>query len=89
MKPRVSVSAIKAVRAELLSSDRLAVVADNCSDDTAADRSQSGAEVFLRNDATARGKSYALDFGIKRLAVEPPDVVIVVDADCSVHAGAP
>ena len=41
-----------------------------------------GAEVIARVDPLRRGKSYAIDYGIGHLANDPPDVVIVIDADC-------
>ena len=75
------------IKSQLLPGDRLLVVADNCSDDTAEVAALAGAEVAIRNDATRRGKSYALDFGIEHLAQNPPDVLIIVDADCRVHRG--
>jgi cellulose synthase/poly-beta-1,6-N-acetylglucosamine synthase-like glycosyltransferase len=80
-------AAITAVRAQLLPGDRLLVVADNCGDDTAQVASAGGAEVSERTDAVLRGKGYALDHGVRHLAAAPPEVVIVVDADCIVAAG--
>ncbi|MEO6367214.1 MAG: glycosyltransferase family 2 protein [Steroidobacteraceae bacterium] len=73
---------ITALRPQLRPGDRLLVVADNCSDDTAAVARQHGAEVVERTDATLRGKGYALDFGVRHLGSHPPDVVIIIDADC-------
>ena len=72
------------VRAQLLPGDRLLVVADNCSDDTARVAAAAGAEVIERNDLSKIGKGYALDFGFRHLAPSAVDVVIVVDADCRV-----
>jgi cellulose synthase/poly-beta-1,6-N-acetylglucosamine synthase-like glycosyltransferase len=43
-----------------------------------------GAEVVERCDSERRGKAYALDYGLRALAVDPPDVVVVLDADCEV-----
>ena len=63
---------------------RLLVVADNCDDDTAAIAEAAGAEVIVRDDRAFQGKSYALEFGVRHLATDPPDVVIAIDADCSV-----
>ena len=63
------------------------MVADNCSDDTASLAAQSGAEVIERQDAERRGKGYALAYGLDHLAKRPPDVVIIVDADCLVSEG--
>lgn len=68
--------------------DRLVVVADNCTDQTAAIARATGATVIERQDQTRRGKGYALDYGMQFLASEPPDVVVIVDADCSLEAGA-
>ena len=69
---------------QLRPGDRLLVVADNCTDDTARLAREAGAEVVERHDARLRGKGYALDFGVRHLAGQPPEVVIVVDADCQV-----
>ena len=76
------------VQAQLLPGDRLLVVADNCSDDTAAVATAAGAEVVERNDPTKRGKGYALEWGIRHLDSHPPGIVIMVDADCRLADGA-
>lgn len=81
-------AAIRAVLLQLGSADRLMVVADNCSDDTAGTARALGAEVVERVDEAHRGKGYALDFGIRALAARPPDIVVIVDADCIVAPGA-
>jgi cellulose synthase/poly-beta-1,6-N-acetylglucosamine synthase-like glycosyltransferase len=73
---------LRAARSQLHPGDRLLVVADNCSDDTAAQARAVGAEVVERRDPARRGKGYALDFGMRDLAANPPDVVVVLDADC-------
>jgi cellulose synthase/poly-beta-1,6-N-acetylglucosamine synthase-like glycosyltransferase len=72
---------------QLLPTDRLVVIADNCSDDTAAIAAAVGAEVIERRDPTRRGKGFALDFGVRHLERSPPEVVIIADADCSFSAG--
>ena len=82
------VSALNSVRSQLRAGDRLLVVADNCSDDTASVAAAAGAEVVERHDDTRRGKGYALDFGVRHLDADPPDIGIIVDADCSVAPGA-
>ncbi len=79
---------IDGIRMQLGAHDRLLVVADNCSDATATVAREHGAEVIERFHDTQRGKGYALDFGVRHLAAQPPDVLIVIDADCTVHAGA-
>jgi predicted PurR-regulated permease PerM len=60
------------------------VIADNCTDDTAPIALAAGADVVERHDPGKRGKGYALDFGIRHLALDPPEIVIVIDADCRV-----
>jgi cellulose synthase/poly-beta-1,6-N-acetylglucosamine synthase-like glycosyltransferase len=73
---------------QLQPADRLIVIADNCTDTTAVIARAAGAQVIERTDAAHRGKGYALDFGLKFLAAEPPAVVVVLDADCWVQPGA-
>jgi cellulose synthase/poly-beta-1,6-N-acetylglucosamine synthase-like glycosyltransferase len=70
------------INGQLQSGDRLLVVADNCSDDTANIAATKGAEVSIRFDATRIGKGYALDWGLRQLEQDPPNIVIVLDADC-------
>ena len=74
--------------AQLEPGDRLLVVADNCTDHTAAVARAAGAEVLERRDAERRGKGYALAAGVDTLRAGPPDVVVIVDADCRPAAGA-
>lgn len=78
---------LHSIRPELSAPDRLIVVADNCTDETAMVASASGAETIVRTDLSRRGKGYALDFAIRHLAREAPDVVMVIDADCQVAPG--
>jgi cellulose synthase/poly-beta-1,6-N-acetylglucosamine synthase-like glycosyltransferase len=70
------------IKQQLRASDRMLVVADNCTDDTAAVALAGGAEVVVRHDPGKCGKGYALDFGLGHLNLEPPQIVIMVDADC-------
>jgi cellulose synthase/poly-beta-1,6-N-acetylglucosamine synthase-like glycosyltransferase len=79
---------IEDVAAQLSIGDRLLVVADNCTDDTAAVAAAAGAEVIERYDLTKVGKGYALDWGLRSLSADPPDIVIIVDADCRLGLGA-
>jgi cellulose synthase/poly-beta-1,6-N-acetylglucosamine synthase-like glycosyltransferase len=72
------------VRRQLRVGDRLLVVADNCSDDTAVLAERLGAEVTVRTDPARRGKGFALDHGVRHFAVDAPEIVIVIDADCAV-----
>lgn len=78
---------VAAIVPQLNSDDRLVVVADNCTDRTAELARAAGAAVLERHDAARRGKGYALDFGVRALEADPPDVVIVIDADCGVDPG--
>ena len=70
------------VKAQLREGDRLIVVADNCTDDTAAVARRHGATCLERDDPARRGKGYALQFALDALAGDPPDIVVFIDADC-------
>lgn len=74
------------LQGQLAAGDRIVVVADNCSDDTAAIGRQAGAEVVVRCDASRIGKGYALSAGMQYLESDPPDFVLFCDADCRVQA---
>ena len=80
---------LASVRAQMSAGDRLIVVADNCTDDTADVSRSLGAEVTERNDASRIGKAYALDAGLKfLLATGERSVVVFIDADCILGVGA-
>jgi len=61
----------------------IVLVADNCTDDTAAIARAHGATVWERTDAMQRGKGYALDWAIAQLMARPSpaDAFVVMDAD--------
>ena len=64
---------------------RVQVIADNCTDDTAALARQAGAAVWERSSASERGKGYALKFAYEKVLAEAwADAVVVVDADTEV-----
>ena len=65
------------------------VIADNCTDDTAAAARQAGAEVLVRDEPGARGKGRALRWAMDQLLerTPPPDAIAVVDADSVVEPG--
>ncbi|AGZ35209.1 glycosyl transferase [Pseudomonas sp. SWI6] len=79
---------LDSIRPQLREGDRLLVVADNCTDDTAALARCTGAQVVERQHAHLRGKGYALDFGVRHLKDDAPEVLIIIDADCRVAEGA-
>jgi cellulose synthase/poly-beta-1,6-N-acetylglucosamine synthase-like glycosyltransferase len=81
-------AAIHLVLPQLRPGDRLLVVADNCTDDTARIAADAGASVVERHDPTRRGKGYALDFGVRSLEAAPPEVLVILDSDCALQAGA-
>jgi cellulose synthase/poly-beta-1,6-N-acetylglucosamine synthase-like glycosyltransferase len=79
---------IQCLKSQLGPRDSLLVIADNCVDDTATLARSAGAQVIERRNSELRGKGYALAFGVDYLRADPPDVVLVVDADCVVTDGA-
>jgi 1,2-diacylglycerol 3-beta-glucosyltransferase len=79
---------IEATVTSLLNTDyptsnrRVVVVADNCTDNTAALARDAGAEVFERHNLELRGKGYALEHAFEKLTDEGlTDAVVIVDAD--------
>jgi 1,2-diacylglycerol 3-beta-glucosyltransferase len=97
-EPRVTVlvpahdegAGVRATVASLLALDwprpalDVVVVADNCSDDTAAQAAAAGARVLERRDPQRRGKGRALAWALERLGEQEqrPGAVVFVDADC-------
>ncbi|MCC3447929.1 MAG: glycosyltransferase family 2 protein [Microcoleus sp. PH2017_39_LGB_O_B] len=73
---------ISTILPQLTPQDRLLVIADNCTDATAEIARNSGASAIERHDTERKGKGYALDFGLTAIASDPPEVIIMVDADC-------
>ncbi len=78
---------VRALAADLPAGASILVIADNCSDQTAALATQAGATTIERRDPERIGKGHAISFGLQSLAADPPEVVILVDADCRVSAG--
>jgi exopolysaccharide biosynthesis WecB/TagA/CpsF family protein len=68
---------------------RVVVIADNCSDNTAVVAADAGAEVMIRDQPNMLGKGHALRWAMDRLlsVADPPDAVVVVDADSVGGAG--
>lgn len=78
---------LRSVQQQGVANLRVLVVADNCSDDTAEVARREGAEVIERTNLQLRGKGYALDFGVQHLQHNPPNVVVILDADCLLEDG--
>lgn len=82
------IDTLHSIQSQMRDGDRLVVVADNCTDLTASLAREAGADVIVRFDPVRRGKGYALDAGVNYLGLLPPDVVVVIDADCWLEPGA-
>ncbi len=67
---------------------RLLCIAHNCTDTTAEIARSLGAEVIEVQDEGRGGKPDALKAGLRWLEASPPEIVVVVDADCVVSEGA-
>ncbi|PHS26825.1 MAG: glycosyl transferase [Methylophaga sp.] len=70
-----------------VSAHNVIVIADNCNDDTAKIASDLGVVIVERFNDKHRGKGFALDHGLQYLKTHtPPDVVVILDADCEINA---
>lgn len=78
---------LRSITPQLRDGDRVLVVADNCDDETADIARAEGAQVAERQHATDRGKGFALAFGVDQLRRAPPEVLVVIDADCEIGHG--
>jgi cellulose synthase/poly-beta-1,6-N-acetylglucosamine synthase-like glycosyltransferase len=78
---------IRALAADLPPGASILVIADNCTDRTAILATEAGARAVERRDPERVGKGHAISFGLQNLAADPPEVVILVDADCRVSPG--
>ena len=72
---------------QLTSPDRIVIVADNCTDETAAIARNFGVTVLERQEPEQLGKGYALDYGLQFIQADPPDIVVILDADCHIEPG--
>lgn len=75
---------LESLKAALPGTGRIVVVADNCNDSTAEVARSHGVTVIERTDTVNRGKGFALAAGMKSLEDDPPEIAIIVDADCTV-----
>jgi len=80
-------STIGEVKPQLRENDRVLVVADNCSDGTADVARRAGADVVERFDSERRGKGYALARAVDALRADPPEIVVILDADMKIGEG--
>lgn len=83
----VIVRTLESLNADLPANCRLLCVAHNCTDATADLARRHGAEVIEVRDAGTGGKPDALKAGLRWLDAKPPEVVVIVDADCVVAPG--
>lgn len=83
---RVIADTLRQLKEALGDSMRILVVADNCTDATADVVRAQDVEVLERGDLQQRGKGHALAFAVEKLASDPPDVLVVLDADCSIDS---
>lgn len=67
---------VQALLPTLGAKDRLLVVAENCTDNTASIARRAGAEVIEHADGAHRGIAHAIDAGLKHLKSDPPDAVV-------------
>lgn len=81
-------SALESLNASMPPGCRVLCVAHNCSDATADIARKAGAEVIEVRDEGEGGKPDALKAGLRWLDANPPEVVVIVDADCTVSPGA-
>lgn len=73
-------AAVRSLRQQRVELDRVVVVADNCTDGTAAEAHAVGAEVFITVGNRHR-KAGALNQAIARLDLAEEDLLLVMDAD--------
>ncbi|MGY6276094.1 glycosyltransferase family 2 protein [Methylomonas sp. MgM2] len=79
---------LQILQQDLPENTRILCVAHNCSDGTASVVRSMGAAAIEVKDAGTGGKPDALKAGLRFLDANPPEVVVVIDADCSVSKGA-
>jgi cellulose synthase/poly-beta-1,6-N-acetylglucosamine synthase-like glycosyltransferase len=77
---------LESLKTALPGAGLIVVVADNCTDKTADIARGHGVTVLERTDTVNRGKGFALATGLASLENEAPDIVIIVDADCTVSS---
>jgi cellulose synthase/poly-beta-1,6-N-acetylglucosamine synthase-like glycosyltransferase len=63
---------------------KVLVIAHNCSDATAENAREAGADVLVYEDPGAKGKGHALRYGFEKALRDGAEAVLVVDADSTV-----
>ena len=76
---------LSTISPQLSNRDKLVVIADNCTDQTAEIARGFDATVLERTNTEHCGKGYALDYGLQSIQSNPYDVVIIIDADCHIE----
>ncbi|MDJ0729171.1 MAG: glycosyltransferase family 2 protein [Crocosphaera sp.] len=79
---KVITQCLNSLLPQLTSNDEVIVIADNCIDNTAHIVKEKGLTVIERYNNQQRGKGYAIDYGLKYLAANPPEIVVILDSDC-------
>lgn len=75
---------LRSIQAQATEHTRIVVIADNCVDNTAGLARAMGVEAIERQNKDLRGKGYALDYGIQFLKQNPPEILVIFDADCQI-----
>ncbi len=65
---------------------QVAVIADNCTDNTALVAEEEGCEAWVRVEPQRRGKGHALAWALNRDEIRAFDAIVVVDADTEVSS---
>ena len=84
---RVIGRAVGALVRQQRQGDIVLVVADRCTDGTAAIAAAAGAEVIERAEGAEPGKAAAIHDGLRAAATRPWDALVTVDADSVVDDG--
>lgn len=79
---KVIIKCLNSLLPQLNDKNEIIVIADNCTDHTAQMARKKGLIVIERKNNEERGKGYAIDYGLKYLAKNPPEIVVILDGDC-------
>ena len=76
-----AMTSVAAAAATCATRPDIVVIADNCTDQTAAQATKAGARVLVRTNTLERGKGYALQMAFENLIAEGYEAFLVIDAD--------